>query len=64
MNNKFIKNNGDWGLWIGDWGLGIGDYANITKFTFSFHFIQELLIFFLKKWKKKVNLAKIFASYG
>jgi len=51
------------GLGIVDWGLGIGDYANITKFTFSFHFIQELLIFFLKKWKK-VNLAKIFASYG
>jgi len=56
----------DWGLWIEDWGLGIGEWvnANNTEFTFFFPFIQKLLIFFLKKWKKKVNLAKIFASYG
>ena len=57
----------DWGLGIVDWGLGIGDWvnANNTEFTFFFPFHSKIInIFFLKKWKKKVNLAKIFASYG
>ena len=53
------------GLGIVDWGLGIGDWvnANNTEFTFFFHFIQKLLIFFWKKWKKKVNPAEVFCKY-
>ena len=53
----------DWGLWIEDWGLGIGLMQITPNLPSFFHFIQKLLIFFWKKWKKKVNPAEVFCKY-